>query len=420
MQKLIIEGGNKLYGDLNISSAKNACLPIISACVLIDGIVTVKACPIIKDVVVMAEIIRDLGGDYKFANGDLRIDCRNLNKFEGDSNIFKRVRASFFTAGSILSRFGRAIIPLPGGCDLGLRPVDIHLDVFRQLGAECIVDNKRVFLNGENIKSGKVRLRYPSVGATVNAINASVCLNGETIIENCAKEPEIIDLCNFLNLCGFDIIGAGTQVIIVRGISLDKIKNRVLYRPILDRIEAGTFMIGVCACGGEIRFGYDDVKPLNRLCEILKSSGAFIEYSNENVYVKSVGRLQKMNVIADVYPEFSTDLQPQICALACICEGESDIFDNVFRERFKYVEQLSLMGAKIRQNGSGVNVCGVRNLYGADVTACDLRSGAALAIAALSAKGKTVISNSEVIDRGYENFEIKLSKLGAKITSIKD
>ncbi len=415
MQKLIVSGGNKLYGKVNISPAKNACLPIISSCVLLSGSVRITPCPLIKDVIVMAEIIKDLGGNYTFEDGDLLLDCSNINKYEGNCNTFKRARASFFTAGAILSRFNRAIVPLPGGCNLGERPIDIHLDVFKQLGVKCNVNNNCVTLDGSSLKSGKIYLRYPSVGATVNAINASVFLRGETVISNCAKEPEIKDLCDFLNACGFNVKGGGTSVISVTGVGEKNVKKHVVFSPIYDRIEAGTFMIAVCACGGGLQFECNNLEPLKKLCEILKNMGANVNFNRGKITLERNKRLNSVNVVADVYPAFPTDLQPQICALACTCWGNSSLTDKVFPERFKYIEQLALMGAKIKRYKNTVKIVGINKLYGANLIAQDLRGGAALVIGALCSDGDSVISGAGVLERGYENFDYKLKGLGAKL-----
>lgn len=413
MRKLIIEGGNKLYGKVQISPAKNACLPIISSCLLFNGKIVLSPCPFIKDVVVMAEIIKDLGGSYRFENGNLFLNCENVKKSEGDCKTFKKARASFFTAGAILSRFNTATVPLPGGCDIGERPVDIHIDVFKQLGIKCSVNENCVFLDGANKKSGRVNLRFPSVGATVNAINASVFLKGETVIYNCAKEPEIYDLCNFLNACGCNVKGGGSSVITVTGVKPITLNNEMFFSPMYDRIETGTFMLAVCACGGELQFDLGDLKPIGALLEILKNMGAKIICDNGKIIISSKKNLNCVNAVADVYPLFPTDLQPQLCALQCISKGQSFMSDKVFPNRFNYTEQLTLLGANIKQTNGGIKITGVKNLTCGTVNACDLRGGAALAIGALSCSGKSIINSAEIIQRGYENFDKKLCLLGA-------
>ena len=413
MRKLIIEGGNELYGKVQISPAKNACLPIISSCLLFNGKIRLTPCPFIKDVIVMAEIIKDLGGNYAFEKGSLLLDCEKVKRSEGDCKTFKKARASFFTAGAILSRFNTATVPLPGGCNIGERPVDIHIDVFKQLGIKCNINENCVFLDGANKKSGKVYLRFPSVGATVNAINASVFLKGETVIYNCAKEPEIADLCNFLNSCGCKVKGGGNSVITVTGVKPITLNEEMVFSPMYDRIEAGTFIIAVSACGGELLLDLDNLKPISALLSILKTMGVKAFYDSGKLFVRRDERTKCVNAIADVYPRFPTDLQPQLCALQCVSEGECVMCDKVFPNRFDYTKQLELMDANVKRIKGGIKIIGVKNLNCAKVNACDLRGGAALAIGALTCSGKTVISSAETIERGYENFDKKLCSLGA-------
>ncbi|MBQ7407777.1 MAG: UDP-N-acetylglucosamine 1-carboxyvinyltransferase, partial [Clostridia bacterium] len=383
-------------------------------CTLLSGRVFLENAPCIKDVEVMAQIIKDLGGDYCFEKNGLTLNCDDICKYEVSCEICKRARASFFIAGGLLSRFKRAVLHFPGGCAIGDRPIDIHLSVFNQLGAVCTVDGEHVFINGEKMKSGVVNLTYPSVGATVNAICASVTLRGCTLIKNAAKEPEIADLCNFLNLAGYDVVGGGRDEIYVNGQKNHKFKV-FSYKPICDRIEAGTFMAAVCACGGEISFNFDNLAHVSGIIKVLKKGGAQIKCEKNRVITHMDSRFHAVNVTADVYPRFPTDMQPQLSALCLSALGKSCICDNVFKGRFGYACELSKFGGKITVSENSAMIVGSDKLTGKCVTATDLRGGAALVIASLSARGNSVVQNAEVIRRGYQNFDKKLRSLGGDV-----
>ena len=417
MAKFIVEGGNSLNGEVQIAPAKNACLPIIASTIAFNGSFLIKNAPNISDVCDMSSIINCLGGESKNDAFGLEINTFRINEYKCEKSLCSRIRASFFTVGALLSRFKRAVLPLPGGCKIGNRPIDVHIDVLNQLGVRCDFDNDCVCFNGNNMKSGKVRFRYPSVGATVNAICASIFLKGETILINVAKEPEIVDLCNFLIKCGCKIKGQGNSEIIVQGIT-PPIFVSVEHTPILDRIEAGTFMCACAVCKGDIVFKYDDYATISKITEKLTKSGANCSYKGNKMRITCKKRLKATSVTANVYPAFPTDMQSIICAVCAYSSGKSTIYDKVFSERFEFVKQLEKMGAKAIFKHGGVQIYGVKRLKGGQVYATDLRAGAGLIIAGLDADGVTQIEDAQIIMRGYENIHKKLNEMGANIRLI--
>lgn len=417
MAKYIIEGGNRLNGEIEISIAKNACLPIIACSVLFPHRILLCKAPKIIDVAVMAQIIEDLGGEYKFNEKGLYLDCRAINKYHPCAAICAKARASFFTVGALLGRFKKAIMCYPGGCSIGVRPVDIHLDCLRALGVKITQRGINFYFDGSNMHAGYIKMRYPSVGATVNAIGAAVSLKGETVIVNAATEPEIADLCCFLNKCGCKIRGGGNKVIIIEGCG--RLDEKVIeYKPIYDRIEAGTFMLVCLACQGEISFFIDCYKHIENVCSMVKRSGAKCYYHNGFLQMQVNKRIKAVDVTADVFPLFPTDLQPQFVAAMTTAKGKSRVEDHVFAERFAYVESLKKFGANVNVESKIATVNGVRLLKSANVTVPDLRGGAALVIAALSAEGVSIINGVNIIQRGYENLDIKLRKIGANIYEV--
>lgn len=414
MQKLIVSGGNKLVGRVNIAPAKNACLPIIASLIGVDGLILLKKAPKIADVLVMAQIIECLGGSYKYLKEGLLLNTQNISVYEADCSICKKARASFFIVGALLARFKKAVVPLPGGCNIGSRPIDIHIDVMRQLGVTAEFMGDSVVFNGKNAKSGKVLLSYPSVGASVNAICLSAFLRGESTISNVAREPEVVDLCNFLNKCGCKIRGIGSSNLEITGVSpLPKINME--YLPIKDRIEAGSYMCMTAITGGSLCFKYDRFEHIRKIVEALKRIGIKVDYKSNELRLYSQKRLKSFNLVADVYPAFPTDMQSLFCSLATVANGKSIIEDKVFKSRFDLCNQLAKMGAKIQIEEGKATINGCKTLKGAKVLASDLRAGAALITAGLVAEGITEISNAELIDRGYENIVGKLNKLGAEI-----
>ncbi len=414
MQKLIVSGGNKLVGRVDIAPAKNACLPIIASLIGVDGVILLKDAPKITDVLVMAQIIECLGGSYKYVKEGLLLNTQNISVHEADCFICKKARASFFIVGALLARFKKAVVPLPGGCNIGSRPVDIHIDVMEQLGVTAEFWGDRVTFNGKNAKSGKVFLSYPSVGASVNAICLSAFLRGESTISNVAREPEIVDLCNFLNKCGCKIRGIGSSDLEITGV-LPMPKINMEYLPIKDRIEAGSYMCMTAITGGSLCFKYDRFEHIRKTAEKLNQMGTKVDFKNNELILRSQKRLQSFNLVADVYPAFPTDMQSLFCSLASVAKGESVIEDRVFKSRFDLCNQLVKMGAKIQIKDGKAIINGCETLKGASVLASDLRAGAALITVGLVAEGVTEICNAEFIDRGYEDIVGKLNKLGGEI-----
>lgn len=410
MEKIIIEGGRKLSGLVKIAPAKNACLPIIASAIATRGNVVLANAPKISDVVVMAEIIGDLGGKFEFNDDGLLLGTDDIKSFVGNGQFYGRVRASLFTAGALLTRFRKAYIPYPGGCNIGKRPIDIHIDGLKALGvvADCAEDG--VYFDGNDMHAGVVRLRYPSVGATVNIICAALCLDGETIIEGGACEPEITDMCVFLKKCGYKInMHNGTIRII--GIK-DIPQANVLHKPVGDRIEAGTFMLACVACGGEIALEFDCGERVKAVIDAINKTGARAYFYNGEICVRCENRPKSVDVVADVYPSFPTDLQPQFCAAMTVADGCSIVTDKVFQGRFCYSEMLNRFGAKTQVENGHLKINGVERLKSASVEASDLRGGAALCIAAMAAEGKSVINRSDTICRGYEDLCEKINLLG--------
>ena len=416
MQKIIVQGKNKLSGKVNISPAKNACLPIIASIIAMSGSVLLLNAPLIEDVTVMAKVIEQLGGKYEYNKNGLLLNTNNVNLFEINSDISKKARASFFIVGALIVRFRKAIVTLPGGCNIGLRPVDIHIDVMKQLGVSSTIEDNKVVFNGQEAKSGKVVLSYPSVGASVNAICLTAFLEGESTLINVAKEPEIVDLCNFLIKCGCKIKGVGSSCLTIVGIN--PLKNINLeYQPIKDRIEAGTYMCMSAITGGDLCFEFDDFNHIRSITDKLIECGVRIEKKKNEIYLYSDGHINTFSLVADVYPSFPTDMQSVFIAFATKAHGYSVIADRVFNDRFSLCNELVKMGAEVINKRGTAVIKGGKKLSGTHVDAIDLRSGAALICAALNTDGETVIENSKIIYRGYENIVEKLTSLGAEITA---
>ncbi len=414
MSKLIINGGKKLFGEITAESAKNALLPLLSACILYEGKVTLINCPRLKDIEVMIEIIEYLGGRCSFLGNDLTVDCSSLYSYELPCELTKKIRASIFTIGAIIARFRKAYFCMPGGCSIGERPIDIHLNALKKLGVE-VCGEEILYCRADNLKGAEITLKYRSVGATINVLLASTLAKGKSVIRNVAKEPEITALINLLKIFGANIKGEGTSTLIVEGVEKLKRENVVFY-PISDRIEVGTYALAVMSSGGEISINNVNFIHNLSLFKKIQNNACKIVYEDDKIYIKSSGEGSGLgNIKTAPYPYFPTDLQPQISAYATTLRGETTIFETVFENRFKHFNELKLMGAKVSYRGNVANITGVSKLKGAVVTAYDLRGGASMVIAGLKAEGETVINNSEVLDRGYYKFEEKLSLLGAKI-----
>ena len=416
MDKIIISGGQKLKGKVSISGAKNAAVAILPAAALSDGVCRIENVPNIRDITLMCRILSDMGAKIKLVNKNtIEIDPRKMSSSSAPCDLMRNMRASCYLLGVLLGKFSEAYVYLPGGCNFGLRPIDQHLKGFAALGAEYALENGMVKVQCEKLVGTHIYLDVVSVGATVNIMLAAVKADGITVIENAAKEPHIVDLANFLNCMGADIIGAGTDVIKVRGVK--KLRG-VTYSIIPDQIEAGTYMAAAAATRGDIVVENVIPKHLESITAKLEEMGVKFEEYNDSIRVYCDKPLKKCNVKTMPHPGFPTDMQPQITALLSTVEGTSMVNEAVWDNRFKYVEELHRMGAKISVDGKVAVIEGVKKLQGAPVKATDLRAGAALIIAGLAASGQTTVEEIQHIERGYEDIVEKLVNLGAHIKRV--
>lgn len=413
-KNLVIEGGHPLRGKVKISGAKNAGLVLIAASIMAEGETILDNVPRICDTEVMVEMLNEMGASAHWReDGSLSIQPpQHGMKHRTPLELSKKLRASNLFLGALLGRQGQAIVALPGGCDIGSRPMDLHVKGVRALGADIQIEQGCIYAQAQETYGARIYLDFPSVGATENLIMMSAKTPGMSIIENAAKEPEIVDLANFLNSMGAKVRGAGTDVVKIEGVAQLKAGR---YSIIPDRIEAGTYMIGAAVSGGEVLV--ENVIPthLHPIIAKLQETGALVEETDQGVLVKAGERVHKVDIRTLPYPGFPTDMQSLMLALLSIAEGTSVIVENVFENRFQIVDELNRMGAKIRIEGQTAIVEGVASLYGATVRATDLRAGAALVLAALAARGETVIEDAIHIFRGYENITEKLRGLGARI-----
>ncbi len=417
MDKFMIDGGKRLYGSVRVQSAKNSVLPLFAASVLTDQPVTIRETPLISDAACMAQILRELGAEVRFHGSDVTIDSSNACSHEISSALTKELRSSVFMLGSLLTRFHRALIAYPGGCDIGLRPIDLHLNALKRLGVSISERDGFILCRCEKLRGAEIVLDFPSVGATENILLASVKAEGTTVLQGAAKEPEIVDLQNFLNAMGAKIVGAGTDVIRIEGV---KELRGVSYRPIKDRIEAGTFLIACAVCGGEVEVVGAKAENMGMLLHKLRENGCKIHTKNDKIRIESHGRLKCNRRIETMpFPGFPTDLQAQATALNAVCEGGALIVENLFETRFKYVPELQKMGADIEVKGRHAFVRGVPRLHAASVSAGDLRGGAALVLAALGAEGTSEVLDLSHIDRGYADLQGKLKQLGAEVRRVR-
>lgn len=416
MDKIVISGGRKLKGTVSISGAKNAAVAILPAAALSDGVCRIENVPNIRDITLMCRILSDMGADIRLINKNtIEIDPRRMSSSSAPCDLMRNMRASCYLLGVLLGKFSEAYVYLPGGCNFGLRPIDQHLKGFVALGADYSLENGMVKVKCDKLVGTHIYLDVVSVGATVNVMLAAVKAEGVTVIENAAKEPHIVDLANFLNCMGADIIGAGTDVIKVRGV---KTLKGVTYSIIPDQIEAGTYMVAAAATGGDIIVENVIPKHLESITAKLEEIGIKLEESSDSIRVHCDGPLKKCNVKTMPHPGFPTDMQPQITALLTMAQGTSLVNEAVWDNRFKYVEELHRMGACISVDGKIAVIEGVPELKGAPVKATDLRAGAALIIAGLAATGETTIEEIQHIERGYEDIVSKLSMLGADIKKV--
>ncbi len=416
LKQIVVNGGNKLNGTVHISGAKNAAVAIIPAVILSDGICRIENIPNIMDVNLIANILHEMGARVSRVNKTtLDIDPTYIRTPVAAYDIVRRMRASCYLLGALLGKFSEARVALPGGCDFGVRPIDQHLKGFAVLGASHSVVQGMINVKADRLTGGHVYLDVVSVGATVNIMLAAVRAEGRTIIENAAKEPHIVDLANFLNSMGADVRGAGTDVIKINGV---KHLNGTTYTIIPDQIEAGTYMVAAAATGGDVIVSNVITKHLESITAKLREIGVQIDEYEDAVRVRRTGELRRCNVKTMPHPGFPTDMQPQIAALLAQAQGTSIVTEAVWDNRFRYVEELKRMGAVISVDGKVAVIEGVKELNGAPVKATDLRAGAAMIIAALSAKGTTHIEDIEHIERGYEDVVEKFAGLGADIRII--
>ena len=419
MTKYIVEGGRPLFGEIPISGAKNAAVAIIPAALMVSGPCRIENMPQISDVTLLLGILQDLGAKIRYVNPHtVEIDSSQLRNGRVPYESARRCRASYYMLGALLGRFGLADVSLPGGCDFGsTRPIDQHLKGFRALGAH--VDTQSGFVTAR-AKNGRVRganifFDKVSVGATINIMLAAAMADGMTVIENAAKEPHIVDVANFLNSMGANIMGAGTDVIKVRGVS--RLRGGS-YSIIPDQIEAGTYMAAVAACGGEVKLCNIIPKHMDCISAKLSEMGVEIHEVDDSLVVSRIGPLVRTNVKTMPYPGFPTDMQPQVAAALCLARGTSVITDNVWNSRFRYIDEFKRMGAQIQVDGNLAIIEGVERLTDAQLEACDLRAGAAMLIAALAARGISEITNVQYIERGYEDVVGKLRGIGGSIRAV--
>lgn len=421
MEKLIINGGKALQGTVAVNGAKNAAVAILPACVLINGKCTIENLPNISDINLCCEILESIGAKIKYLSpSSIEVDSSNINKTDISPEITRKFRASYYFIGSLLSRFHKAQVGSPGGCNLGSRPIDQHIKVFETLGAKVDCEGGLITVDGSNIKGNHIYLDIVSVGATINAILAATLCDGVTEIENVAKEPHVVDVANFLNMMGANIRGAGTDLIKITGVK--ELKGGPAYSIVPDQIEAGTYMLAAAITKGDVTITNCITKHLDPISAKLKEMGVTIEENDDGdalrVYCK--GRTKKASVKTMPYPGFPTDMQPQFGVLLSISEGTSYITEGIFDARFQYTAELIKMGAKINVEGKRAVFEGVDGLSGSQVYATDLRAGAALILAGLVAKGTTEVLGIEHVDRGYEHIEKKFQALGADIRRVSE
>ena len=419
MEKLVITGKTPLKGEVIISGAKNAAVAILPATLLINGVCTIENLPNISDVKAYCEILEQIGAKITWVtNNEIIIDTRNINCNATPIDITRKFRASYYLLGALLGRCGHAEIGVPGGCNLGPRPIDQHIKAFEALGATIDDSKGKIVADAEHLKANSVYFDVVSVGATINAMLAAVLADGVTVIENVAKEPHIVDVANFLNTMGADIRGAGTDIIKVKGVK--ELKGNATYSVVPDQIEAGTFMLAAVASRGDITIKNCITKHLESITAKILEIGGNVDANGDHLRVWCDKRTSKANIKTLPYPGFPTDLQSQMGVVLSLSKGTSIINESIWESRFQYTEELRKMGANIICNGKSAIFEGVESLSGAPVYATDLRAGAALIIAGIAAEGKTEIYNLSHIDRGYENIEEKFRKLGANIERVQE
>ncbi|MBU5486113.1 UDP-N-acetylglucosamine 1-carboxyvinyltransferase [Clostridium sp. MSJ-11] len=414
MDKIVVKGGKPLTGDVKISSAKNSVLPIIAASILSNGKCIIENAPMLEDVFVISDVLRSISADVNIDRDNNRviIESSNICDFEPCCDLVKKLRASFLIMGPMVARFGRVRISLPGGCNIGTRPIDLHLKGFAALGADINVGYGYVEAKANELIGNNIYLDFPSVGATENIMMAATMAKGETIIENAAEEPEIEDLANYLNKMGANIKGAGTGKIKIVGVKEFK---SVTHRPIYDRIEAGTFMVASAITKSKIKILGVDEEHLKPIIAKLTEMGVIIEVDNDNLVIDGRRELKPIDIKTMPYPGFPTDMQAQMMGLLSSIKGTSVITETIFENRFMHAPEMKRMGANIKIDGRSAVIEGVNKLTGCEVKATDLRAGAALILCGLAAEGNTEVTDIYHVDRGYMGIEKKLKGLGAEI-----
>lgn len=419
MEKLVITGGTPLKGEVTISGAKNAAVAILPATLLINGICRIENLPNISDVKLYCEILEKIGAKITWiTKNEITIDTRDICCTQAPLDITRKFRASYYLIGSMLGRCKNVQVGLPGGCNLGARPIDQHIKGFEALGANVEVSQGNITASAKKLVGTSIYMDIVSVGATINVMLASVLAEGTTIIDNAAKEPHIVDVANFLNTMGADIRGAGTDMIKINGVK--ELKGGSTYSIVPDQIEAGTFMFAAMATKGDITIKNCITKHLESITAKVIEMGGTVEENGDTLRVKCTKKPNKANIKTLPYPGFPTDLQPQAGVVLSIADGTSTINESIWESRFQYTQELCKMGAKITAQGKSAFFEGVKSLTGAPVYSTDLRAGAALIIAGTAANGKTEVYNLEHIDRGYENIEQKFRNLGAKIERVNE
>ena len=416
MEQYIIKGGNPLVGEVEIGGAKNAALAILAAAIMTDETVTIDNLPDVNDINVLLEAISGIGAEVdRIDRHTVRINGSNIENFDIEYDYIKKIRASYYLLGALLGKYKRAEVALPGGCNIGSRPIDQHLKGFRALGAYVDIEHGKIIAEAERLIGKHIYFDVVSVGATINVMMAASMAEGLTILENVAKEPHVVDVANFLNSMGANIRGAGTDVIKIRGVSR---LHKTDYSIIPDQIEAGTFMFAAAATRGDVTVMNVIPKHLEATIAKLVEIGCEVEEFDDAVRVVSKGDLHNTQVKTLPYPGFPTDMQPQMTVTLALAEGTSIVTESIFENRFKYVDELARMGGSIKVEGNVAIIGGVDSFTGAQVNAPDLRAGAALVIAGLAAEGFTVVDEIGYIQRGYEHFEEKLRGLGAQIEKV--
>ena len=418
MEQYVIIGGNPLYGEVEIGGAKNAALAILAAAIMTDETVTIDNLPNVRDINVLLQAIEEIGAHVERVDiHKVKINGSFIRGVNVDNEFIRRIRASYYLIGALLGKYKHAEVALPGGCDIGSRPIDLHMKGFRSMGADIDIAHGLVIARAKELKGTHIYMDKVSVGATINIMMAAAMADGKTVIENAAKEPHVVDVANFLNSMGANIRGAGTDVIRIVGVER---LHATEYSVIPDQIEAGTFMFAVAAAGGNVLVKNVIPKHLEATTAKLLEVGCQVEEFDDSVRVISDGHLRHTQVTTLPYPGFPTDMQPQMAVLLGIAEGTSTVTESIFENRFKYVDELTRMGADIKVESNIAIISGVKRYTGARVNAPDLRAGAALVIAGLAAEGITVVDDIYYIQRGYEALEEKLTKIGAKIARVED